>query len=446
MITVMTMKPTKEQFTDRLKLASGLQHHGYYEMAKDIADELYRHNPVHAPLCHTLGQISTSLGLFNDSLEYHRQAVELIRQHGLPANEEKAFPIAAFGLAQAEMRQGNFDIPYVWPYWELGRLNISWSPWPGSTYWTGNNTVQQQAVQTDPGTLLVSSEGGYGDTFMFMRWLPLLKKRFKQIKKVGLIVWPSLADFCDWELMGVDAVHRIGVDSVKFADWRYSTSIMGMPAIFKMKSWDDIPPYEDVVGRPMDWPLWENRRDSGGSLRGGGSLRVGFCWRAEENTSPVRTKSLPLEVAEAIADKLLVLSRLLELNRLSLYSLSPERSDLYTKEAFAQPAGVAYEFDRMGDWSKTADYIRSMDFVITVDTAVAHLSGMLKIPTLVLLPVSSCWRWGIGDRDQGPCPWYGPQLLYYRQSKPHEWDADDIARTALSGLSEMEEPNAETQA
>ena len=67
-----------------------------------------------------------------------------------------------------------------------------------------------------------------------------------------------------------------------------------------------------------------------------------------------------------------------------------------------------------------------MDYVLTVDTAVAHLCGVLGVPCLVLLPVSHCWRWGTQKGSGHTSWWYGPKLRMFVQDKPFEWDATVI--------------------
>ena len=64
------------------------------------------------------------------------------------------------------MRFGRFE--EAMQCWEAGRLNVSWQPWPATKYLTENELPSGCS-------LLVQCEGGYGDVFMFMRWLPLLK-------------------------------------------------------------------------------------------------------------------------------------------------------------------------------------------------------------------------------------------------------------------------------
>jgi ADP-heptose:LPS heptosyltransferase len=69
-----------------------------------------------------------------------------------------------------------------------------------------------------------------------------------------------------------------------------------------------------------------------------------------------------------------------------------------------------------------------MDLVITVDTSVAHLAGVMGKPVWVLLPYNPDWRWLL-DRDDSP--WY-PTARLFRQNDTRAWD-NVIARvnTAL---------------
>ncbi len=66
----------------------------------------------------------------------------------------------------------------------------------------------------------------------------------------------------------------------------------------------------------------------------------------------------------------------------------------------------------------TAAIIESMDAVVSIDTAVAHLAGAMGIPTLTLLPYVADWRW-LSHRDD--TPWYDNMRLF-RQTYQNDWD------------------------
>lgn len=389
---------TDAEFLTHLQAAVDLRRKGEYQASWSEAMICIIERPEESSGWHATGQIQTELGNFD--LKAHQQAMRLFRSKCNPADRPEQFQPLALGLAHALMRYGRFE--EAWPYWEAGRLDASWQPWTGSQYWDGSDPV--------PESLLVQAEGGYGDLFMFSTFLPKLKER--GVKKIGLMLWPAAEKVFRWPMFGVDrgSIYLIGRDQIPFT-WTHSTSIMSLGAVVKVKEWRDIP----------TWPAWQ------GTTATRPVRRIGFAWRAEESTSPLRLKSLPWEVAGAVA-RLLFRDRDESGSDFDLFSLSPEKADLYSKAEFSQPPRVTYEPERMTDWAATRDYILSMDFVVTVDTAVAHLTGLLGVPCLVLLPIGACWRWGmpgILPYRQGTY-WYGPQLTIYRQKQPLVWDADEI--------------------
>ena len=65
----------------------------------------------------------------------------------------------------------------------------------------------------------------------------------------------------------------------------------------------------------------------------------------------------------------------------------------------------------------TASIIKSLDLVISVDSAIAHLAGSLGKPTWLLLNYVPDWRWGLGGENTD---WY-PSMRIFRQEKPGDW-------------------------
>lgn len=75
------------------------------------------------------------------------------------------------------------------------------------------------------------------------------------------------------------------------------------------------------------------------------------------------------------------------------------------------------------DFEDTAEIIRGLERVVTVDTAVAHLAGAMGKPTWLLLPKSPDWRWG---RSGETTPWY-PSMRLVRNG-----DYETLASTMMA--------------
>lgn len=65
----------------------------------------------------------------------------------------------------------------------------------------------------------------------------------------------------------------------------------------------------------------------------------------------------------------------------------------------------------------TAQQMKGMDLVISVDTMAAHLAGALAVPVWTLLPYVADWRW---LEERTDTPWY-PTMRLFRQPAAGDW-------------------------
>jgi hypothetical protein len=83
------------------------------------------------------------------------------------------------------------------------------------------------------------------------------------------------------------------------------------------------------------------------------------------------------------------------------------------------PAGLDLvdRTEELQQFSDTAALVANLDLVISVDTAVAHLTGAMGKPVWTLLEFVPAWRWLMGRED---CPWY-PTMRLFRQPSRGDW-------------------------
>jgi hypothetical protein len=74
--------------------------------------------------------------------------------------------------------------------------------------------------------------------------------------------------------------------------------------------------------------------------------------------------------------------------------------------------------------------VETLDLVVAVDTATAHLVGAMGRPVWVMIPFAPDWRWMIGRTDS---PWYA-SLRLFRQTEPGDWNG--VAHRVAAALAD----------
>ncbi len=319
---------------------------------------------------------------------------EALRRH--PDNA-----LARSALGELQLWSGDFA--HGWDNYEarLEHAEMRRFPFPR---WNGERPV--------PGALLVYSEQGIGDMMLFASCLP---------------------DVADVEQLIVEAPERLlSIFARSFPDARvvpYAgserprwlrevpriTAAISAGSLMRLfrRSPDSFPPAAGYLKADAQRVAnWRNRL-----ARHSGRLKVGVSWRGGFSRTGKRSRSVALD------DWLPLLS----VQDVDFVSLQYTREAAEEIAALERQAGVRvlHWQDAIDDYEETAALVDSLDLVVTVCTAAAHLAGALGKPTWILAPPTPSWRYlGAGES----LPWY-PSARMFRQRRGEVWSAV-IARVA----------------
>jgi hypothetical protein len=234
--------------------------------------------------------------------------------------------------------------------------------------------------------VLIRCYHGLGDTLQFIRYVPLVEKIAKHVT-----IWaqPSLLPLLKGDVLPLH-------DGTPDCDYDVDVEIMELAHVFR-STVDTLPrdvPYIHAAPAVID---------------GDGRLRVGIVWRGGDWNE---RRNVPFRLIESLAD----------VAGVKLFSL--QRQPDQFSDRIAMLEGV-------GEPMRTAQLMRAMDLVITIDSMPAHLAGALGIRTWTLLPTDADWRW-MEDRDDSP--WY-PTMRLFRQQREGGWKpVIERVRTALATI------------
>jgi tetratricopeptide (TPR) repeat protein len=255
--------------------------------------------------------------------------------------------------------------------------------------------------------VLVYDEQGFGDTFQFSRYLPLMAD-------AGVEVTFFCRSALVHLMLGIDprvqVIDHFGPETVLDSQ----IALSSLPRAFGTRL-ETIPaPQSYLAAEPEHVARWRNRLGAYG-------FKIGLCWQGNPNPCADLNRSIPLGAFSPLA----------ALQGVRLISL--QRPDVAAAASAALP-GVEVEpdLDAEGDaFADTAAVMQNVDLIVTCDTSIAHLAGALGRPVLVLLKRVPDWRWLL---DRADSPWY-PTMRLFRQQERGNW-AEVVARvtTAVASL------------
>ncbi|SDI13955.1 Tfp pilus assembly protein PilF [Propionivibrio dicarboxylicus] len=252
-------------------------------------------------------------------------------------------------------------------------------------------------------TILLHAEQGFGDTIQFCRYARCVAERGATVLLEVQAPLKSL-------MATLDGVSQVLAKGETLPEFDYHCPLMSLPLAFATEL-STIPASGHYLSSdPGQQAQWHERLPATGK-----EPRIGIAWSGNPGFANDRNRSIPLANFARLFST--------QAQFVSLQpSLRPGEREIFEANDKAVHCG-----DLLRDFSDTAALIDTMDLVIAVDTAVAHLAGALGKPVWVLLPYNNDWRWQLGREDS---PWY-PSARLFRQTRPGEWD-ETLARTAAA--------------
>ena len=294
-----------------------------------------------------------------------------------------------FNLAVSLLAMG--DYKNGWPAyetrWQYEHLNGT-LPAYAQPRWTGQDLKGKK--------ILIQGEQGHGDNIQFIRFASSLKQMGASIKlKIteGLVPLLSNSDI-------FETVCRYDQDPGEFDYW---VPIMSIPGILGV-TLDNLPKQVNYLTVNQEsQQVWLQR------LGPKTKMRIGFAWSGRRDAWLNTHKGMPFV---AMLD-LIKRNPHYEWVNLQIDATEEESAQLAA-------AGVKMYPGTIQNFVDTAALIMAMDVVVSVDTAIAHLSGALGRPTWIALNwFAACWRWLTVREDS---PWYSTARLF-RQPAIDDWDS-----------------------
>ena len=237
-------------------------------------------------------------------------------------------------------------------------------------------------------TLLVHYEQGFGDTFMYCRFVPYLKKF---AEKIIFVVQDNL-----FELVKSSKLISEGIDIVsdktplENLDWDYSMALLDTPYVLGISS-DDI---------PMSCGYLEAERDlieayKKKYIKPSQNIKAAISYSGDKAAN---YNGRDIDISK--------FNNLFRLDGIDFYSLQVESDEKETGKVIS----LGKTFNNFTD---TACAVKNMDVVITTDNVILNLAGALGVKTFALFNFYTNFRWfKLEGSDTG---WYKSVKPFHAQ-------------------------------
>ncbi len=334
-----------------------------------------------ASVCN-LGQALNELGRFDEAQAMFKSCLRRDREN----------VSARYHLSLCRLLQG--DYATGWDGFELrnhvaGRADPTIGP--DVPRWSGE-PLEGKAI-------VLLAEQGLGDTIQFARYAAPLAA-------AGASVYLRCAETLHGLLKSAPGVAGVLAPGGPMPEADFQIPLLSLP--FRMETdVDTIPAATGYLpAAPARIDVWKTRLEVPSGMR-----RVGLVWAGNPDNKTDYKRSIPLAELAPVLDTPECRFFSLQIGKAAA-EIEQIDAALRPVPAFAEPQ----------PFTEVAAAVASLDLLITVDTAPAHLAGALGVPVWTMITHVPDWRWGLGRADT---PWYESMRLY-RQAAIGDW-SDAVA-------------------
>lgn len=382
-------------------MANAQQSLGKIEEAQKSFQKVLELDPNNVPALTNLAGIYNRAGQFEEAINLDDRAIKIQPLNSVLWGNRGHSRMRALDLCNAESdfcKALELDDTNALSRWNLAYVQLLQhryhSAWPNFRArmalndWAENNRnfgkPQWNGEPLCGRTLLIYSEQGFGDTLQFVRFIP-------RLAQFGGKILLSTSRLLQNLLSGIAGIDGMTIEGEPLPDYDLVVPLMELPVILDVDISDlaPLPP----PSLPARQPIPELTRSG---------YKVGLVWAGSPAHTNDGLRSMSPRFLDMLAD----------LSDIAWYGLQkPPAIDPPRLPGFIDLSPY------MHDFLDTAQLIKQLDLVVTVDTAVAHVTGFIGKPAIVMLAYLPDWRWGI---DELLTPWY-PSLELVRQSKHGDW-------------------------
>ena len=340
-------------------------------------------NPEFVEAYSNLGFILINLGKLQEAESLQLKAIELNPQHA-EAHSNLAYIQLLNGDYGSGLENYEFRFKMKEPVFIHGQTRLK--------------RIDSEKIQRGE-KLIVVSEQGLGDTFLFMRYVPFLRKlgldvSFSAQKKLHTLIKSS----------GIEKkpLTPDQVNEVTEGKW---IPLLSLPRYLKIRPENPIISEPYISSTDQLTKKWKN------ILSTEKRPIVAINWQGNPNMEKrsYQGRSIPLEQFSYLTNN----------NEIKLLSLqkgfgSEQLDHCSFRKKFVQ---CQPQIDSTWDFLENAAIIENCDLVITCDTSIAHLAGGIGKKVWLLLKDIPYWTWGL----KGESTFWYPSMRLFRQKERQNW-------------------------